>query len=357
MAHICQLIRQIDVPTPIVMLEVKILSIDLNDDYRSIFDYQFADDSLAAGGFTSGNILPPLANAGAPNPTRANGIDVQTSGAQALGFPLQPTDFIFQLVNANFRFRFQMLERQGRITEVATPMILTANNEVSQLFIGQQVPITVGFNSGSNNLGNQGAIANTVVVQQALPTTNIVPVGTTLLITPNINCDRTVTLRVTKQISDVIENGARIPLPNPNGGFSEVPVDTVRQRTFTGTIVAKDGLSVAIGGLIEERLQDNREEPPVLGKIPYLGFLFRRSITVRTRREQVIVIRPYIFFTPVESAMLSRDLMQKLSIHPQSPSAEGTLNSFLPREVLRPDPPQNQCQDLFKIFRIVPKDF
>jgi general secretion pathway protein D len=40
------------VPTPVVLLEVKVLSIDLSDGFRSVFDYQFTDGALMAGGFT-----------------------------------------------------------------------------------------------------------------------------------------------------------------------------------------------------------------------------------------------------------------------------------------------------------------
>ena len=155
----------------------------------------------------------------------------------------------------------------------------------------------------------------------------------------------------------MIPNGGSIPLPNQVGGVTTVPIDIVQRRTFTGTIVAKDGLTVAIGGLIEEDVQDTRAEWPVLGKVPYLGFFFRRQETQRNRREQVILVRPYVFFTPLESAALSRDLMKQLSIRPLSPDADGTLNSFLPREVLRPDLPKNQCETIFKVHTVTPKDF
>ncbi len=351
MANISQMIRSIDVPTPLVLLEVKVLSIDLSDEFRSIFDYQFASDNSTAGGISSGNILPPLADIGAPPPQRFQPIGIQGTGLPP-PFNLQPSDLIFQIVNRNFRFRVQLLESQNRVTEVATPMILTANNEVSRIFVGQNQPITVGFTSGQ--IVANVATTNTL---QPTPITSLQPIGTQLLITPNINADRTVTLRITQQTSSVLTDGGRIPLPNPNGGFTNVPVDVVRQRTFSGTVVAKDGLMVAIGGLIEEGLNDIRQEPPGLGAIPYLGYLFRRQVTTRTRREQVILIRPYVFFTPVESASLSRDLMSQLSIHPMSPEPTGSLNTFLPRELLRPNPPQNPKQDVFKIHKILPRDF
>lgn len=345
LANLEQLIRTLDVPTPLVLLEVKVLSIDLGHEFNSVFDYQFAGVS-AGGGFTAGNVLPPLADIGAPRPQSFQPLIPQGTG-------LRPTDLIFQVVSDSFRFRMQLLENQNRVTSVATPMLLTANNEVSRIFIGRSVPITVGF-TPPQIVTNGLAAANTV---QATPITTITPVGTQLLITPNINADRTVTLRVTQQTSSVQANGATVPLPNPGGGVTQVPVDVLQQRTFSGTVIAKDGLTVAVGGLIEEELRDVRRGIPVISKMPYVGFLFRSQNTVRTRREQVILLRPFVFFTPTESNCLSRDLLRELSIHPMSPDPTGTLNTFTPRDPLRPDPPLDQWESIFKVHFVSPKDF
>src|SRR5262249_39481984 len=129
------------------------------------------------------------------------------------------------------------------------------------------------------------------------------------------------------------------------------------RRTFSGTLVAKDGLTVAIGGLIHEALRDNPTQWPLLGKIPYLGILFRPPSTHPERHEQIILILPHVFYTPVESAALSHDLMKQLSINPLAPRAEGTLNAFLSREALRPNPPENQLQTIFRVHTVTPKDF
>src|SRR6185436_17449153 len=112
-------------------------------------------------------------------------------------------------------------------------------------------------------------------------------------------------------------DGGQVPVPNSSGlGFTNVPVDTVRSSTVTGTVVAKDGCAVAIGGLIDETLSDLRYEVPIVGKIPVVGFFFRKQRTNRTRTELVVMIRPYVFNTPAESAALSRELIPELTIHP-----------------------------------------
>src|SRR5262249_29155950 len=157
-------------------------------------------------------------------------------------------DLMFQVVSNNFRARLQILEDRNRVTELATPILMTANNEVSQIFSGTQVPVTVGFTPSQ-------AVADAVgtgVVAQATPITTLQNIGTSLLITPNINADRTVTLRLLEENSRVVPNGANIPIPNSTGaGVTQVSVDTVARQNFTGTVVAHDGCTIAVGGLID----------------------------------------------------------------------------------------------------------
>ncbi len=60
--EIGKLIRRLDVPTPVVLLEVKVMTIDLGKDMNSAFDFQFTDGVRTAGGFNSGDIQPPAAD-------------------------------------------------------------------------------------------------------------------------------------------------------------------------------------------------------------------------------------------------------------------------------------------------------
>jgi hypothetical protein len=78
------------------------------------------------------------------------------------------------------------------------------------------------------------------------------------MITPSINADRTVTLRIAQQQSRKNEGGATIPVLDAEGRVQQVAVDTVQRQTASGTIVGKDGLAVALGGLIEEEVSDVR---------------------------------------------------------------------------------------------------
>ncbi|MCG8649433.1 MAG: hypothetical protein MI861_06355, partial [Pirellulales bacterium] len=335
MTEIEQLVKELDVPTPTVLLEVKVLRIRLAEGVNSAFEY-FAGNSSEAIGFSDGSLLPNFPGANPATRVLGNGLGLSGN---------IPGSLTFQLVDNNFQFRMQMLESENRVTALATPLILTANNEVSRIFVGDTLPFTVGF-TPSQVVGGINAVNGAVA---ATPITELRDVGQSLLITPNINADRTVTLRVVEENSERELGGGSIPIPDADGvGVTNVNVDTVRRRTVSGTIVAHDGMAVALGGLIEESVGDGKDQLPVLGNIPGLGFLFRRETFNRSRSELVVVIRPYVFNTPSEAAATSRNVLTDLSIHPNNPDAQGSINTFLPCKVVRADP---ECQQRAKLFR------
>ena len=310
-----ELIRRLDVPTPTVLLEVKILSLDLGDGFQSAFDYQFGGNvsgggtvAQALGGFTGGEIAPAAAGSMTPG-----------------GTGLESGTMTFQIVNEYFRARMQLLESKGRVKTLATPLLMTANNEVSRLFLGEERPrlrdisyqtlITSGTSSAIN------------------PDTDFdyVPVGTTLLITPNINSDRTVTLRMLQENSSINVGGATVPIvvaSSNQTSVQNVAIDVVSSRSISGTFVAKDNMAVAVGGLIQETVSNEREQVPILGRIPILGALFRRTTTSKSRQELIVMVRPHVINTPSEGEAISRELLKGLSIHPAAPEGKPSLDTF-----------------------------
>ena len=306
------LIRRLDVPTPTVLLEVKILSLDLGDGFQSNFDYQFGGivsgggtAAQALGSFTGGEIAPAAAGSMTPG-----------------GTGLQSGTMTFQVVNEYFRARMQLLESKGRVKTLATPMLLTANNEVSRLFLGTEYPLIQDV-SGQTLIttGDTAAIS---------PDTDFTyrPVGITLLITANINSDRTVTLRMLQEDSSISPGAATIPIVVSTGVVQNVSLDVVSSRSIAGTFVAKDNLAVAVGGLIQETVSNERDQVPVLGRIPVLGALFRRTTTAKSRQELIVMVRPHIINTPSEGEAISRELLKDLSIHPAAPEAKPSLGTF-----------------------------
>ena len=317
MEEIETLVAQLDVPTPTVLLEVKVLRIQLADGLNSAFEYFIGNDDGSLQ-FTDGNLASAIPGENANSRALANGLGV--SGAI-------PGALTFRIVDDKFSFRMQLLESENRVTALATPLILTANNEVSRIFVGDTLPFTVGF-TPSQVVGGVNAVSGAVA---AAPITELRDVGQSLLITPSINADRTVTLRVVEENSERILGGASIPVPDVDGsGVTAVQVDTVRRRTVSGTVVAEDGKAVALGGLIEEHASDAKDQIPLLGDLPAVGTLFQRKAVSQRRSELVVLIRPYVFNTPTESAATSQAVLGSLSVHPDMQRSTADVQHVLP---------------------------
>lgn len=300
MEQIRTLIQRLDVPTPLVLLEVRVLRVDLSDGLDSSFDFAF-DQGNGSGSFSQGEIAGPGEGSILPG---GSGLDFSAG--------------VFQVVSDSFQARMQVLQSKGRVTSLATPVLMTASGEVSRIFSGEQVPIVIGFTEPQVIVGD-GA----TTTLSATPVTELRDVGTELLITANINADRTVTLRLLQETSEVSVGGASILVPS-GGSFSSQVIDTVQSQSASGTVVAQDGRLLAFGGLIEETEGDQRQQVPLLGDLPLFGFLFRREASIIQRSELIVLVRPYVLSTAIEGDRISRNWLDSLSVHPYRPGEGAT---------------------------------
>ena len=287
------LVRRIDVPTPMVLLEVKVLELALDDDFTSSFEYQFTQDY---------NTTDPkhLVNTAYGFP-----------GFDPLSTDPRNDSLSFRLLSSHLQMRIQLLEKEGKAKTLATPLLLTANNEVSRLFIGEERPMVRSITSQTIANGD-----TTITVPQT--EFDLQSVGTMLLITPNINADRTVTLRLLQENSEISKNGATIPIYSATDGgiIQNVAIDVVSSRSITGTFIAHDDMVTAVGGLVKEVESEQESRVPVLGRIPLLGWFFRSTEKIKQRTELIVLIRPHVITTPAEAAPATRNLLAPLSRHP-----------------------------------------
>ena len=319
MEAIRDLIKRIDVPTPMVLLEMKILELDIDDDYNATFQYSFnthgthkwgshaGRDGLERGtttdaaGNTVSSLVSPLQ--GAFNPAALN--------------PVSESTMAFSLLSDSLNAQLQLMAQDGKVRTLATPTLLTANNEVSQIFSGTQYPIVKGVTAGETTTTEAGFDKRDATVNLEW-----VDVGTMLLVTPSINADKTVTLHLIQENSEIPAEQVRVPLDGANMGAT-TPIDIVQSRSLAGTFVAKDGMAVMAGGLIKETWKDVYTRTPVLGSIPWIGFLFRGTEKQKRRTELIVVIKPHVISTPMEGGKISQELMKALSAHP---AADGRDN-------------------------------
>ncbi len=340
--QIRKLIAEIDTNMATLLLEVKVLQVDLSDGYDSVFEFSIQDHKF---GVSKGNVN----FATTPDKVLAPGIRENPDGtaeevtvakklgpallnsladtAPALGNPA----LLATIVSENLRARLQLMEREGRVSEVATPMLLTSNQEVSRIFIGEERPITTDINVTCTTTTAQ-VITTTAGVCQFDPQVEARNIGDTLLLTPTINADGSVNIRLVVEQALPCQNCGRIPVPRAQTtaqfGQEVVPVDTVQTRTYTGSVIAQDGQEVAIGGLINERAEDREEKVPILGDIPLLGRLFRDEVQRRTRTELVILIRPHVIHAPQQGGSISQAAIRAQSVHPALDQPNRNLNVY-----------------------------
>lgn len=272
LASIEQIIRATDRPTMQVLLEMRILSLDLRDDYNAIFNFGLSNNTET---FTS---------AGGDTTVGRSGIDAGASNL--LGGSL-----FFQIINDNLLSQIELLEQQNRARTIASPLLAASNNSPAELFVGQEAILTRGVNSQTSQ-GTTGAATTFTTTE-----TEIRDVGQTVEIVPRINADRTVTLVIRQESSTIVPDGGTIPTVDDSGNVEEIPVDTVNTSRLAGTITARDATTIAVGGLFQETESRRESQIPVFGDIPFLGRLGSEDVDNSTRSELVLLITPHVYST------------------------------------------------------------
>ncbi|MEH6590128.1 MAG: type II secretion system secretin GspD [Halioglobus sp.] len=279
MAALEAVIRRLDIRRAQVLVEAIIVEMELIDGQDLGLQWLFANDS----GFYGSNI-----NAG---DVRARGI------ADAIFPPAESTDPVtdpdlgdLALALAgtpglsmgwgtlgddlNMTVILNALKEQNNANILSTPSLLTLDNQEAFITVGQNVPFVTGSftNTGS---GGDGA-------QNPFQTIERENVGITLTVTPHINEGDSVVLDIEQEVSSLT-------------GLSAIASDLItNERRIQTKVMASDGSTVVLGGLIKDDIQDGQQKVPFLGDIPFLGRLFRTDAVKVTKTNLLIFIRPTI---------------------------------------------------------------
>lgn len=154
---------------------------------------------------------------------------------------------------------------------LATPSIVTLDNEDAEFSVGQDVPILTG--SQTTNSDN---VFNTVSRKT---------VGIKLKVKPQINKGQSVLLQIEQEVSSVAENSS---VDKDNLGA------TFNIRTVNNAVLVESGETVVVGGLLDKSQSDSKSAVPYLSRIPLLGALFRSTAHKDNKRNLILFIRPTI---------------------------------------------------------------
>ncbi|MEJ2719743.1 MAG: AMIN domain-containing protein [bacterium] len=159
-----------------------------------------------------------------------------------------------------------MLERENKADIISNPRIVTADNREASILVGKEIPLIVADEAGN-------------------PITELTKIGIILRVTPHVNSDRTITLDLHPEVSDLAAQAT------VQGG-----VVIVLSEADTRVVVG-DGETAVIGGLIQEVESKLENGVPLLKDIPFLGGLFRLKSDTTKKRELVIFVTPRIIET------------------------------------------------------------
>jgi len=314
MKRVYDVIKNLDKPAPQVLLEVKILELRLGDESKRGFDILFKTGDFS-GGYSNG--VFDIAGEGGGNAMLAPGTLLRPRGTG-----IDQRSAVFNYISKNVRARIQAMQLNGDLKLLSTPSLLVADNEASRIFIGTETTILTELNVESNTTSGN----NPVTTYSYEPTTQRRNVGTTLLITPKIHADRSVTIRLMQETSDRGGIQKVVYGTNQLGGIQYFDTTDINQRIVTTTVEARDSQIIAIGGLIRESIEERIEGAPIAKDIPLIGTLFNRTTKQKIRSELIILIRPYVLLAPGETQKVSDELLKRISRHKTAQKGHKELN-------------------------------
>lgn len=289
MRDIEKIIKETDRPTKQVLLEVRVMSLNYSDDFRSVFNFGLSGNSSKTYTSPSGKTT------------------IGRNGISSGGFTRNGNGLFFQTLSDNLLAQIELLERQNRAKTLSTPMLSASNNSPARLFVGTEAVLARGFSS-QTTIGSTGATTTSTQTDVELR-----EVGQTLYILPRINADDTVTLVIQQEISTVVEGGGRVPVIGNNGSITEIQVDTVNTARVGGTVTTMTGTTIAVGGLIRDTSTRGNSKVPILGNVPLLGLMFRGDNSSNERTELILLITPHIYSGGPEGERLARKRLARNS--------------------------------------------
>lgn len=317
-------LESIDRPTQQVMIEARLVEVTANPrqsygiNWGGVFGSSSGAQTVRFGGsnnsestFNSGNTLAGTST-GAGAASTVNGIpagstgssgftsNTGTSGSNSFSNTLVAGDNLFGtagnfLRNANslsslgsavagqfailsvpqLSITLRMLNEDADAEFLANPRVVTANNQKAEIKITRLQPVP------QLNFNEQTAQAVFSGFQDK-------EFGNTLIVTPSINKDDFISLQVKPEISNKVGDAVFV------FGGATVTSPVIDKRTLDSNVLIKSGETLAIGGLLQDEVTKGRTKVPVLGDIPFLGYLFQEKVNQRVKRNLLVFVTPTV---------------------------------------------------------------
>ncbi len=274
-------IARLDIRKAQVLVEAVIVELSGERGEDLGVQWLFQNDNGAYGSSSTGSAtsaaIAGAALAGGQLDANGNPIDIRGPLAEVLaGTPGQLLGIGRLTDDISFNVLISALQAEKAANILSTPSLLTLDNEEAVITVGRNVPFVTGsFTSTGNNSSNPDNPFQTVERQN---------VGVTLRVTPHINEGDSLVLELSQEVSSLLGAGSVLLNGNP----------ITNERKIETTVLADDGQTVILGGLMEDSLNQNDQRAPLLGDIPGVGRLFRSTSSALTKTHLVIFLRASI---------------------------------------------------------------
>ncbi len=277
-----------------VMLEAKIVEVELRDGFQSGIDWSALKNGggkTGAMGVMGGNASSNTLVAGVqPN---IPGFAATTASLLVDGLTLpQAGSGLFGLAFATDGFQAVLgfLETRGDVQILSSPRIATLNNQKAVLKVGTDEFFVTGVSGGSTSTST----TSSTTPSTTLPTITLTPFfsGISLDVTPQIDQGNTITLHVHPSVTTVTEKTKQIDLGSIGNYRFPMALSNVNESDTVVRI--QDGNIVAIGGLMQ--IESNRRSSglPGASDVPVLSSIFGNRANTGRKKEVVVLIKPSI---------------------------------------------------------------
>jgi len=274
-----EVIRKVDLPRAMVYIEALIMEVDVNKNFQIGVEWRAVNDLGTLSGFDTGRAVTFGGSGGggvggayqlfpgtSTQPTFPGGFSLGVLGA---GITIGGVTF------PNIGAVINTVQQDSSVHILSNPQVLTSDNEEATISVGKNIPYITRSERSQTNVD--------------YTTYEYRDVGVILTITPSINTERFVRLKVHQEVSTLVQEESTQGLP------------TTLKRTAKTTIMIKDNQTIVIGGLMGDSSTSTNYQVPMLGDIPVLGWLFKSKGQRREKTNLYIFITPHILETVAEA--------------------------------------------------------
>ncbi|MCG7543791.1 type IV pilus secretin PilQ family protein [Pseudoalteromonas sp. MM17-2] len=259
--NVRRMIENLDVPVKQVVIESRMVTVRDNVQEDLGIRWGFSDQQDSDG--ISGNLDGANAIANGQRPSIGDRLNVNLPIANPAG---SIGMHVAKLADGTLiDLELTALEQENKGEIIASPRITTANQKKARIEQGTEIPYVQAASSG----------ATTVTFKKAV---------LSLEVTPHITPDNKVILDLA-----ITQDTRGDTVDTPTGPATAI--DTQRIET---QVLVENGQTVVLGGIYQQQIINSASKVPLLGDIPYLGYLFRSTSERNEKRELLIFVTPKI---------------------------------------------------------------